>query len=143
MSDGKVADKVHVASTLVTRRRSQWTSTSLEASVAKFVPFHGNVIHFPSEMYCTNLGNVLHQPQKCIATILEMYCVTKHSTDPVFLITSIPLWTLRCCLTQLPLFLAPLQQRGSKIDRLHSRIFQHHLINKRYHVQRTTKIRNC
>ena len=106
VSDRKVADKVHVASTLVTRR-SQWTSTSLEASVAKFVTFH---------------GNVNFSPQKCIAPILEMYCVTKHSTDPVFLITSIPLWTLRCCLTQLPLFLAPRQQRGSKIDRLHSNI---------------------
>ena len=54
-----------MASTLVTRR-SQWTSTSLEASVAKFVTFHGNVNFSPqkciaptSEMYCTNLGNVL------------------------------------------------------------------------------------
>ena len=123
VSNGKVADKVHVASTLVTRRRSQWTSTSLEASVAKFVTFHGNVMHFP-------LRDVLHQPWKCIASTSEMYCinlgnmycVTKHSTDPVFLITSIPLWTLRCCLTQLPLFLAHPQKRGSKIDRLHSNI---------------------
>ena len=121
VSYGKVVDKVHVASTLVTRR-SQWTSTSLEASVAKFVTFHGNVMHCPSEMYCTNLGNVLHQPQKCIASNSEMYCVAKHSTDPVFLITSIPLWTLRCCLTQLPLFLTHRQKRGSKIDRLHSNI---------------------
>ena len=122
---GKVADKVHVASTLVTRRRSQWTSTSLEASVAKFVTFHGNVMHFPSEMYCTNLGNVLR------------YEAFHRSRVSNYIDPSLDVEVLS--------YTAAIVLGSSSEERFKNRstAFQHHVINKRYHVQGKTKERNC
>ena len=132
-------DKVHVATTLVTRR-SQWTSTSLEASVAKFVTFHGNVLHFP-------FRNVLHQPWKCIASTSEMYCIQLGNV-------------LRCeafhrsCVSnyidpsldvEVLSYTAAIVLDSSSEERFKNRstAFQHHVINKRYYVQRKTKIRSC
>ena len=109
-------DKVHVATTLVTRR-SQWTSTSLEASVAKFVTFHGNVILFPSEMYCTSLGNVLR------------YEAFHRSRVSNYIDPSLDVEVLS--------YTAAIVLGSSSAERFKNRptAFQHHVITKQYNVQ--------
>ena len=125
-------DKVHVATTLVTRR-SQWTSTSLEASVAKFVTFHGNVNFSPEkciapilEMYCINLRNVLHQSWKYVLR----YEAFHRSRVPNYIDPSLDVEVLS--------YTAAIVLGSSPEERFENRstAFQHHVINSLCKMQR-------
>ena len=123
---------MHVASTLVTGR-SQWTSTSLEASVAKFVTFHGNVILFPSEMYCTNLGN------KCIAPISEMCCTKLGNVlrYEAFHRSRVSNYIDPSLDVEVLSYTAAIVLGSESEERFKNRptAFQHHVITKQYNVQ--------